>query len=232
MALEQTWRWFGPRDPVTLAEIRQTGATGIVTALHHIPVGRVWPVGQIQERKRLIEHAGLKWSVAESIPVHEDIKKRTGKYGHWIDQYRQSIRNLAACGIDTVCYNFMPLLDWSRTDLRVRYGDTSITTKFEARAFAAFDLFILKRPGAEGEYSEDQIRNARRHYEKLTSAQRERLVETVLLGLPGSLEAYSLKELRSALRRYGEIGDRELRANLYHFIGEIIPAAEESGVLM
>ena len=232
MALEQTWRWFGPKDPVTLTEIRQTGATGIVTALHHVPVGRIWSLDQIRERKKLIEEAGLRWSVAESIPVHEDIKKRTGKYRQWIEHYKESIRNLGKCGIDTVCYNFMPLLDWSRTDLRVRYGDTSITTKFEARAFAAFDLFILKRPGAEGEYNEEQIQNARRYYEKLTHAQRERLVETVLLGLPGSLEAYSLKELRSALDQYRDIGDRELRDNLHHFMAEIIPAAEESGVLL
>jgi mannonate dehydratase len=232
MALEQTWRWFGPGDPITLREIRQTGATGIVTALHHIPVGQTWPVDEIETRKRTIEKAGLTWSVTESILVHEDIKKHRGQYRQWTEHFKESIRNLGKCGVDTVCYNFMPVLDWSRTDLRVTFRDTSITTRFEARAFAAFDLFLLKRQGAEGGYSEEQINDAKLYYENLSQTQRKQLVETVLLGLPGSLEAYSLEGLRSALREYKEIGDRELREHLYHFIGEIIPAAEESGVLL
>jgi mannonate dehydratase len=232
MALEQTWRWFGPGDPITLREIRQTGATGIVTALHHIPAGRVWSVHEIRKRKTLIEEHGLTWSVAESIPVHEDIKKHRGRYRQLIDHYRESIRNLGKCGIDTVCYNFMPLLDWSRTDLRVEFRDSSITTRFDTVAFAAFDMFMLKRPGAEGEYSEEQISKARRYYEHLTQRQRKQIVETVLLGMPGSMEAYSLEELRSALHEYKGIGDSELRAHLSHFIGEIIPVAEESGVLL
>jgi mannonate dehydratase len=232
MALEQTWRWFGPGDPITLTEIRQTGATGVVTALHHIPGGQTWSVDEIQKRKKLIEDHGMTWSVAESIPVHEDIKKHKGDYKQLIEHYKESIRNLGTCGIDTVCYNFMPLLDWSRTDLRVRYRDGSITTKFDARAFAAFDIFLLRRPGAEGEYREEQISEVRHHFENLSRRQREQLVDTVLLGLPGSLEAYSLEGLRSALQEYKDIGDRELREHLYHFIREIIPVAEESGVLM
>jgi mannonate dehydratase len=232
MALEQTWRWFGPDDPITLKEIRQTGAAGIVTALHHIPVGETWSVEEVQATKRLIEASGLRWSVAESIPVHEDIKKHKGHYRQLIEQYKESIRNLGKCGISRVCYNFMPLLDWARTDLRVRYRDGSITTKFESTAFAAFDMFLLKRPGAEGTYSEDEISKATRRFESLTETQREELVATVLLGLPGSLEAFSLGGLRSALHAYEEIGPRELRAHLHHFLREIIPAAEESGVLM
>ncbi len=232
MALEQTWRWFGPDDPITLSEIRQTGASGIVTALHHVPAGQVWPVDEIRIRKKVIEDSGLTWSVAESIPVHEDIKKRKGRYRQFIERYKESIRNLGKCGVDTVCYNFMPVLDWSRTDLRVQFRDSSITTRFEARAFAAFDIFLLKRPGAEGDYSEEQISEARDHYEHLTHTQREQLAATVLLGQPGSLEAYSLEGLRSALDEYREIGERELRAHLHQFIGEIIPVAEEAGVLM
>ena len=232
MALEQTWRWFGPTDPITLKEIRQTGAAGIVTALHHVPAGQAWSVEEIQARKNLIEENGLSWSVAESIPVHEDIKKHKGRYRQLIEHYRESIRNLGKCGISTVCYNFMPLLDWARTDLRVRYRDGSITTRFESTAFAAFDMFILRRPGAEGDYSVEEISKATRRFESLTETQREELVATVLLGLPGSLEAFSLEGLRSALHEYKDIGPRELRAHLYDFLGEIIPTAEESGVLM
>ena len=232
MALEQTWRWFGPDDPVTLGEIRQAGAEGVVTALHQVPAGRIWEVEEIEKRKSLIEKSGLKWSVAESVPVHEDIKKQTGQYRALIGNYRESIRNLGKCGIYTVCYNFMPLLDWSRTDLRVRFRDGSMTTAFESRAFAAFDLFLLERPGAEGEYGEEKIREARAYMDRLTPPERERLVETVLLGMPGSLEAYSLDGLRSSLRDYEGIGGNELRDHLYHFLREIIPAAEEAGVSM
>ena len=232
MALEQTWRWFGPHDPISLREIAQTGATGIVTALHQIPPGLQWPADEILSRKKLIEEHGLTWSVAESIPVHEDIKKRTGDYRKFIENYRESIRNLGKSGIRTVCYNFMPVLDWSRTDIRVRFRDGSITTRFEARAFAAFDLYLLKRASAAGEYTEEQLAGARKYFGELTEAQKVQLVETVLLGLPGSLEAYSLEGLRSALQEYGDIGPGELREHLHQFIREVIPAAEESGVSM
>jgi mannonate dehydratase len=232
MALEQTWRWFGPKDPILLQEIKQTGATGVVTALHPIPIGEIWPVDEILERKKIIEAAGLKWSVAESVPVHEDIKKKKGGYRRYIENYKASISNLGRCGIDIVCYNFMPVLDWSRTDLQVEFNDGSITTKFEAKAFAAFDLFILQRPHAEKNYRQEQINNARQYFGSLNESQKENLQQTVLLGLPGSLEAYTLEEFRAALREYDEIGDAELRENLCYFIKEIIPVAEESGVLM
>jgi len=232
MAFEETWRWFGPKDPITLKEIKQTGATGIVTALHHIPSGEIWPVDEIIKRKQIIELEGLQWSVAESVPVHENIKKRKGNYCQLIENYKESVRNLGKCGIDTVCYNFMPILDWSRTDLQVEYKDGSITTKFETNVFAAFDLFILKRPNAEKNYSEDQIRKAEEYYRSVNETQKNQLTKTILLGLPGSLEAYTLVEFKSALHEYDEIGEKELRENLLFFIQEIIPVAEASGVLM
>lgn len=232
MAFEETWRWFGPKDPITLKEIKQTGATGIVTALHHIPSGEIWPVDEIIKRKQIIELEGLQWSVAESVPVHENIKKRKGNYLQLIENYKESVRNLGKCGIDTVCYNFMPILDWSRTDLHVEFKDGSITTKFEANVFAAFDLFILKRPDAEKNYSEDQIRKAKQYYRSINETQKNQLIQTILLGLPGSLEAYTLAEFKSALHEYDEIGEKELRENLLFFIQEIIPVAEASGVLM
>lgn len=232
MAFEQTWRWFGPKDPIGLQEIRQTGATGIVTALHHIPVGEVWAVDEILSRKHAIEAEGLVWSVAESLPVHEDIKRRTGRYEQLIENYRRSIGNLGACGVDTVCYNFMPVLDWSRTNLDVEFPDGSITTRFEQRSLVAFDLFLLKRPGAEEGYSEAERDDARRFYEGLSEERRKRLVDTVLLGFPGSGEAYTLDGLKAALQTYGHIGAGQLRENLYEFLRDIIPAATESGVMM
>ena len=232
MSLEQTWRWFGPKDPVKLAEVKQTGATGIVTALHHIPVGEIWPVDEIIKRKKIIESEGLKWSVAESVPVHENIKKRKDNYQHLINNYKESIRNLSKCGINNVCYNFMPVLDWSRTDLKVKFSDGSITTRFEAKALAAFDLFLLKRKNAEKNYSEYQINAAEKYFKSLDNNQKEKLIETVLLGLPGSLEAYTLEEFKSAISEYDDIGEDTLRNNLYSFIKEITPAAEESGVLL
>jgi mannonate dehydratase len=232
MPLEQTWRWFGPPDPISLKEIRQTGASGIVTALHHIPTGEIWPVEEILQRKAVVESAGMRWSVVESLPVHEDIKKRSGTYRRYIDNYIQTLRNLGRCGIDTVCYNFMPVLDWSRTDLQVEYEDGSITTKFEATVFAAFDLYMLNRSNAVKDYSDAQLQKARQYYTGMTDDQKKRLQQTVLLGLPGSLEAYSLEGLREAIRRYEGIGEQELRSNLYSFIREIVPVAEESGVCL
>ncbi|HLE33344.1 MAG TPA: mannonate dehydratase [Bacteroidota bacterium] len=232
MALEQTWRWFGPKDPVTLKEIRHTGASAVVTALHQIPIGEVWPVDAILERKRLIEAEGLTWSVAESLPVHEHIKKYAGNYRELIGKYTESIGNLGKCGVDTVCYNFMPVLDWSRTDLQVEFKDGSITTRFEGRVFAAFDLFILKRPGAEKSYSDEQVRAARAYFDDLNNAQKDALVQTILLGFPGSEEAYTIKQFSDAIREYQSIGDHELMEHLHAFLKEIIPAAEESGVFM
>ena len=232
MAFEQTWRWFGPKDPFTLKEIKQAGATGIVTALHQIPIGEVWPVNEILKRKRAIEAEGLSWSVTESIPVHENIKKREGNYRRLIENYKDTIKNLGRYGIDIVCYNFMPVLDWLRTDLNVVFRDGSITTKFESKALAAFDIFILKRDDAERDYSERQIALSEQYFESLNEYQRKNLIDTILFGLPGSLQAYTLDEFRSALSGYKEIGDKELRDNLNYFIKEIVPAAEEAGALL
>ncbi len=228
--LEYTWRWFGPNDPITLKEIRPTGATGIVTALHQIPIGEVWEVDEISKRKTIVEGEKFTWSVAESIPVHEDIKKRSNNYKKYIENYKQSIRNLGKCGIDTICYNFMPVLDWSRTNLKYDFGDGSITTKFEYIALAAFDLFILKRENAEENYSMKIFDKAKQYFESLNKEQIDELKATVLYGLPGSLEAYSLEDFKKALKTYKEIGDATLRDNLYQFIKEITPAAEESGI--
>ncbi len=232
MALEQTWRWFGSNDPVKLTEVKQAGATGIVTALHHIPVGEIWTVDEIRKRKEIIESEGLKWSVAESVPVHENIKKRKDNYQQIINNYKESIRNLGKCGVNNVCYNFMPVLDWSRTNLKVIFKDNSITTRFEAKALAAFDLFLLKRKNAEKNYNEFQINAAEQYLKSLNNSLKEKLVETILLGLPGSLESYTLEEFKSAIQEYDEIGDADLRYNLYSFIKEIIPAAEEAGILL
>jgi mannonate dehydratase len=232
MALEQTWRWFGPNDPVSLAEVKQTGVSGIVSALHHLPTGSLWPVDEILKRKKEIEGSGLTWSVAESVPVHEDIKKRSGNYHKFVELYQQAIRNLGLCGIDTVCYNFMPLLDWSRTDLDVQLADGSVTTRFQSTVFAAFDLCVLQRQNAEEDYSEDQVREARLYFDKLNEAEKRKLLETILLGFPGSLESYSLAELKSALLEYQDLNKNDLHDNLRSFIREITPVAEESGVLL
>lgn len=232
MALEQTWRWFGPKDPISLKEIRQTGANGIVTSLHHIPIGTSWSKDEINKRKMMIEAEKLNWSVVESLPVHEDIKKRTGEYRKYIENYEETILNIGHCGIDTICFNFMPVLDWSRTDLNVEFRDGSITSKFDAKVFAAFDLFILNRPNAEDDYSQDQLNQANNFYDVLDNNQKEKLIETILLGFPGSLEAYSLEKFKSAVESYQSISKHDLQQNLQLFIKEIIPVAEEAGVLM
>jgi len=230
--MEQTWRWFGPADPISLKEIRQTGASGIVSALHQVPVGEIWTVEQIMERKRTIEAAGLTWSVVESVPVHEAIKTRSQAMKRYVENYKSTIRNLGACGIDTVCYNFMPVLDWSRTDLTVERADGSITTRFEPETFAAFDIHILKRAGAGEDYPESVRQKAETMFRGLTADQRTRLAETILLGLPGSLEAYTLESLRQAIGTYAAIGEADLRANLKEFLEQVVPVAEEAGVVL
>ncbi|WP_088744213.1 mannonate dehydratase [Cobetia sp. QF-1] len=228
--MEATWRWFGPNDPISLEEIRQTGATGIVTALHEIPNGDVWPIDAIRERKAQIEAAGLRWSVVESIPVHESIKQAAPGHERHIENYQQSLRHLAECGIDTVCYNFMPVLDWTRTDLAWHLPEGGTALRFDQVAFAAFDLYLLERPRAEKDYGEDERQAARAHLDALDAKSRETLIRTIIAGLPGAEEGYSLAEFRAALAAYDGIDAARLRQHLATFLKAIVPVAEEVGV--
>ncbi len=230
--MQETWRWFGPGDTITLRQIRQAGATGIVTSLHEIPTGEVWPLSVFQSRKAEIEAAGMNWSVVESVPLHNDIKTRTGDYLRHIANYQETLRNLGAAGIDTVCYNFMPVVDWTRTNLSYQLPNASQALRFEMTDFIAYDVFMLKRENAEQDYNQEQLDIAKARFEALSPAERELLEKNIIAGLPGGEGSYDREGIRKAIAQFIALGTEGYREHLFAFLREIIPVAEEAGVKM
>lgn len=230
--MKATWRWFGPNDPISLAHIKQAGATGIVTALHEVPAGEVWSLEAINERKAIIEAAGLEWSVIESIPMHNDIKSRTGNFEALIDNYKTSIKNAAACGIKTICYNFMPVVDWTRTDLEWELPNGARALRFEMTDFIAYDVFIMQRDNARKDYTDAQLTIAEARFNAMSDAEKVLLEKNIIAGLPGGEGSYTRESIKAAIAQYVALGVEGLRSNLYQFLQAIIPVAESVGARM
>jgi mannonate dehydratase len=228
--MQETWRWFGPDDPVTLRKVVQAGATGVVTSLHHVPTGEVWPEQDVLTRKEQIESHGMNWAVVESLPVHNDIKTRSGDYRRLIDNYKQSLRHIGESGIEVVCYNFMPVVDWTRTSLSYTLPNGAQALRFEMTDFAAYDVFMLQREGAASDYEPALLERARKRFEALSGEERKLLEENIIAGLPGGEGSYQRAEIRAAIEQFIDLGTEGLRSNLYAFLQEIIPVAEEVGV--
>jgi len=227
--LLQTWRWFGPDDPVSLADVKQTGAQGVVTALHHVPHGEVWTVDEIEKRKAELARVGLPWSVVESLSIHEDIKTRSGRYAEWIENYKISLRNLASCGLEVVTYNFMPVNDWTRTDIAYKVEDGSLALKFDRIDFAMFDIYLLERPGAKDDFSTEIVDRAAERFKNANQSQKDNLIDTILFGIPGE-EKRTVEWMRKALEKYSDIDRKALKENYAHFLREVSPVAEEVGI--